>query len=143
MVSANFNAANGPGTALDVQGVDYRTDTYDAVHAKAPHVPCISSESSSAVSDRGETRSDAGTAHVTGYDTAFPVWGESTQGAWGGVGIPGGQGILTRAFVAGGFTWTGWDLGPRIWGQSHFPPPEMSGLVLSIETGCTETVPFP
>jgi hypothetical protein len=25
------------------------------------------------------------------------------------VGQEGGQGILTRDFVAGGFTWTGWD----------------------------------
>ena len=30
-----------------------------------------------------------------------------------------------------------------IWGQNRFPPPEKTGLVLFIEMGCTDTVPFP
>jgi beta-galactosidase len=134
VVSANYNGANGPTTVLDVQGVDYQTETYDAVHVRAPLIPCISSESSSAVSDRGETRSDAGTAHVTGYDTMYPSWGESTQAAWGGIGMPAGQGILTRPFMAGGFTWTGWDYKgepvPYGWPNinSHFGIIDMAGF---------------
>ena len=47
--------------------------------------------------------------HVTGYDTQKPGWGQTAEGAWGGIGEPNGQGILTRPFVSGGFTWTGWD----------------------------------
>ena len=107
VVSANYNPINGPHTPLDVQGVDYAPDTYDRIHRSAPHVPCISSESSSAVSDRGETSNDPMAGHVTGYDTEFPDWGQSAEGAWGGLGVLDGQGILTRDFVAGGFTWTG------------------------------------
>ena len=47
--------------------------------------------------------------HVTGYDTEHPGWGQTAEGAWGGQGQTNGQGILTRDFMSGGFTWTGWD----------------------------------
>ena len=46
---------------------------------------------------------------MTGYDTQKPGWGQTAEGAWGGIGEPNGLGILTRPFVSGGFTWTGWD----------------------------------
>ena len=36
-------------------------------------------------------------------------WGEPCEGAWGGVNIANGQGIMTRAFISGGFSWTGWE----------------------------------
>ena len=32
VVSANYNGWNGPNTPMDLQGVDYATDSYDAVH---------------------------------------------------------------------------------------------------------------
>jgi len=109
VVSANYNNWLGADTLLDVQGVDYATSTYDKVHANAPEVPVISSETSSAVSDRGEYTNNATAGHVTGYDTQAPGWGQTAEGAWSGIGQPNGQGILTRPFVSGGFTWTGWD----------------------------------
>ena len=112
------------------QGIDYATNTYDAAHAAAPHVPIISSETSSAVGDRGEYTNDPRGGHVAGYDTEYPIWGQPAEGAWGGVGQEGGQGILTRDFVAGGFTWTGWDYKgePQVRGGGEmmmcsFPPP--------------------
>ena len=109
VVSANYNPWLGPNTPLDLQGVDYATYMYDAVHSLAPHLPAISSETSSAVSDRGEYANNATAGHVRGYDTEAPSWGETAEGAWGGVGMPKSQGILTRGFMSGGFTWTGWD----------------------------------
>ena len=39
---------------------------------------------------------------VQGYDNQYPGWGESAEQAWGGVGMPNGQGILTRPFISGG-----------------------------------------
>ena len=81
----------------------------DKVHKSAPAKPTISSETSSAVSDRGEYTNNRSAGHVRGYDTERPIWGQTAEAAWGGVGEPGEQGILTRPFVAGGFTWTGWD----------------------------------
>ena len=38
--------------------------------------------------------------------------------------------------------WASSDLSSRVWGQNRFPPSEKTELVLSIETGCTDTVPF-
>ena len=48
-----------------------------------------------------------------------------------------GGGVVDNAWIWGA------DLGSRIWGQNRFPPPEKNGLVLSIEMGCADTVPFP
>ena len=109
VVSANYNSIDTAASPLDLLGIDYGTSTYDAVHGRAPLKPLISSETSSAVSDRGEYHNDAAAGHVTGYDTESPGWGQTAEGAWGGVGQKDGQGILTRDFIAGGFTWTGWD----------------------------------
>eukprot|EP00041_Stephanoeca_diplocostata_P035007 m.1217283 g.1217283 ORF g.1217283 m.1217283 type:complete len:792 (-) comp24617_c1_seq18:2782-5157(-) len=113
VVSANNNGANGANTPLDLQGFDYNTNNYDSWHARAPNVPAISSETSSAVSDRDEIKNDEANGVVSGYDDKehgnTVGWGQSAEGAWGGVGMNNGQGILTRPFIAGGFTWTGWD----------------------------------
>ena len=38
----------------------------------------------------------------------YPGWGESAEQAWAGVGMSNGQGILTRPFISGGWTWTGY-----------------------------------
>ena len=55
-------------------------------------LPLISSETSSAVSDRAVFANNATAGHVTAYDTQFPSWGESAEGAWGGQGQENGQG---------------------------------------------------
>ena len=135
----------GAQTPLDVQGFDYSTGSYDGWHRGAPNIPSISSETSSAVSDRGEYVNNETAGHVQAYDNQvrgrgrgrrvgragvmrdaqglvallthlphvpfrwqYPGWGESAEQAWGGVGVSAGQGILTRAFISGGWTWTGW-----------------------------------
>jgi beta-galactosidase len=82
-VSANQNGWVGTTTPLDVQGFDYSTQRYDSWHSQAPGIPEISSETSSAVGDRGEYKSDAKTGHVSGYDTNAPGWGETAESAWG------------------------------------------------------------
>ena len=46
------------------QGFDYSTQNYDSWHDKAPEIPSMSSETSSAVSDRGEYKNNATTGHV-------------------------------------------------------------------------------
>jgi hypothetical protein len=96
-----------------VQGFDYSTQHYDSWHSATPGIPEISSETSSAVSDRGEYANikptgdgDSATGgYVTGYDTDAPGWGETAEKAWGGDGEPDGMGILTRPFISGGWTW--------------------------------------
>jgi beta-galactosidase len=133
-VSANQNDWLGPRTPLDLRGVDYGTPTYDVVHALAPSIPMISSETSSAVSDRGEYKNDKSAGHVTGYDTEHPSWGQTAEGAWGGIGQLLGQGILTREYMSGGFTWTGFDYKgeptPYEWPDinSHFGVLDIAGF---------------
>ena len=42
----------------------------------------------------------------------FPSWAQTAEKAWGGfdpADVNNTQGILTREFMSGGFTWTGWD----------------------------------
>jgi hypothetical protein len=133
-VSANQNGYIGPNTPLDVQGFDYGTGNYDNWHKGAPNIPSISSETSSAVSDRGEYDDNKTAGHVEGYDNQYPGWGESAEQAWGGVGMTNGQGVLTRPFIAGGWTWTGWDYRgeptPYAWPDvnSHFGIIDMAGF---------------
>ena len=107
VVSANQNGWIGPNTPLDMQGFDYSTGSYDGWHKAAPNIPSISSETSSAVSDRGEYANNETAGHVQAYDNQYPGWGESAEQAWGGVGVTANQGILTRPFISGGWVWTG------------------------------------
>jgi len=64
VVSANYNGwsqtdRDVPGAdLLDLLGFDYATDSYDEWHAADKTHPSISSETSSAVSDRGEYAND-------------------------------------------------------------------------------------
>lgn len=134
VVSANQNGWIGPNTPLDMQGFDYNTGSYDTWHAQAPNIPSMSSETSSAVSDRGEYANNATTGHVSGYDVNYPGWGQSAQQAWGGVGESAGQGILTRPYLCGGWTWTGHDYRgeptPYAWPDvnSHFGIVDAAGF---------------
>ena len=106
-VSSNQNGWNTPDTFLDLVGVDYAVETYDKVKELIPSKPIISSETASSVSDRGEYSNDFASGIVTGFDTEAPSWGSTAEDAWGGVSIKDNQGIFTRKYVSGGFTWTG------------------------------------
>lgn len=57
--------------------------SYDSNHQNNP-VPLISSETSSAVSDRAIYANNESEGHVRGYDTEHPGWGQTAEGAWGG-----------------------------------------------------------
>ena len=88
---------------------------------------------------------------VSGYDLNAPPWGQTAQQvfrrppfhvnvclresqAWGGVGVAKGQGILTRPFISGGWTWTGFDYKgeptPDSWPDvnSHFGIMDLAGF---------------
>jgi len=125
-ISANNNGMNGADTILDLQGFDYATGSYDEWHERAPTIPAISSETSSAVGDRGEYVNDPASAHVTGYDTEAPSWGQTAEVAWAA--------ILEKPWMSGGFTWTGWDYKgePTPYGwpniNSHFGIMDVAGF---------------
>ena len=60
------------GVCSDVQGFDYSTQHYDSWHSATPGIPEISSETSSAVSDRGEYANTVACCQRTLRDQGAP-----------------------------------------------------------------------
>jgi beta-galactosidase len=76
----------------DIEGFNYSPGEYDAFHQDYPSQPMYGSETSSAMADRGEYTND-NMAYLSSYS--------SPEGAW--------QPVVERPFMAGSFTWTGFD----------------------------------
>ncbi len=102
VVSAAVNGDNekGVSTALDIIGFNYSLNLPDAFHKKYPKRPLYGSETSSAISTRGEYATDPLRNTVNCYDGVVP-WGETPEAWWRFYG--------TRDWEAGGFAWTGFD----------------------------------
>ena len=102
VVSAAVNGDNEQGVsdALDIIGFNYHTDFPDAFHKKHPKRPVFGSETSSAISTRGEYTSDKAKNTVNSYDGVVD-WGQTPEQWWTFYG--------TREWLAGGFAWTGFD----------------------------------
>lgn len=89
------------GQAVDVVGFNYQQASYDRYHAENPHVAIVSSEDTSAYMTRGEWTTDRSKRILGSDDNEFAAWGGSQRASW--------KAVDTRAFVAGGFVWTGFD----------------------------------
>lgn len=100
MSSGAFATVN-VSQAVDVVGFNYQQADYDRFHREFPDRPLLSSEDTSAFMTRGEWKSDEARRYSTSEDTDHAIWGASHRQAW--------KAIDTRPFVAGGFTWTGFD----------------------------------
>ena len=102
VVSAAVNGDNEQGVsdALDIIGFNYHTDFPDAFHKKHPKRPVFGSETSSAISTRGEYTSNKTKNTVNSYDGVVD-WGQTPEQWWTFYG--------TREWMAGGFAWTGFD----------------------------------
>lgn len=102
VVSAAVNGDNEQGVseALDIIGFNYHTDFPDAFHKKHPNKAVFGSETSSAISTRGEYVSDKTKNTVNSYDGVVD-WGQTPEQWW--------NFYATREWMAGGFAWTGFD----------------------------------
>ncbi|WP_233842567.1 beta-galactosidase GalA [Dyella sp. 2HG41-7] len=102
VVSAAVNGDNEQGVsdALDIIGFNYHIDYPDGFHKKHPKRAVYGSETSSAISTRGEYASDPSKNTVNSYDGVVE-WGETPEQWWTYYG--------TREWLAGGFAWTGFD----------------------------------
>ncbi|MGC9971610.1 MAG: beta-galactosidase GalA [Bryobacteraceae bacterium] len=102
VVSGAVNGDNEKGVteAFDIVGFNYGQDRPDAFHKKYPKRPLYGSETSSAISTRGEYATDPLRNTVNCYNGVVP-WGETPEGWWKFYG--------TRDWEAGGFAWTGFD----------------------------------
>jgi beta-galactosidase len=99
LVSAAVNADNRKGIsdAVDVVGFNYHLDFPDAFHKDNPTRPIFGSETSSAVSTRGEYTTDRQRNVVDSYHGVY----ELPELWWKFYG--------EREWTAGGFAWTGFD----------------------------------
>ncbi len=102
VVSAAVNGDNEKGVteAFDIVGFNYGEERPDGFHKKYPKRPVYGSETSSAISTRGEYATDPLRNTINSYDGVVP-WGKTPEAWWKFYG--------TREWEAGGFAWTGFD----------------------------------
>ena len=102
VVSAAVNGDNqkGDSDALDIIGFNYNLKFPDGFHKQYPKRPVYGSETSSAISTRGEYATDPLRNTVSSYDGVVQ-WGETPEEWWTFYG--------TREWELGGFAWTGFD----------------------------------
>jgi len=102
VVSAAVNGNNEKGVseAFDIIGFNYGQHLPDAYHKKNPKRPLYGSETSSAISTRGEYATDP-LRNTMNSSTGVVPWGETPEGWW--------KFHATREWEAGGFAWTGFD----------------------------------
>lgn len=102
VVSAAVNGNNEKGVseALDIIGFNYNLKFPEKYHAEHPNRPIYGSETSSAISTRGDYSTDPLRNTVNSYTGVVP-WGETPEEWWKFYG--------TREWLAGGFAWTGFD----------------------------------
>jgi len=98
VVSAAVNDDNSKGVsnALDIIGFNYNLPLPDTYHKQNPKRALYGSETSSAISTRGEYKTDRWRNTVSNYKG-----GERTEEWWTFYG--------TREWEAGGYAWTGFD----------------------------------
>ena len=103
VVSAPVNGDNEKGVSvpLDIIGFNYNSRKYpEPFHRKYPKRPIYGSETSSAISTRGEYTTDRLRNTVNCYSGVVP-WGETPEEWWTFYG--------KQDWEAGGFAWTGFD----------------------------------
>ncbi|HEY6925042.1 MAG TPA: beta-galactosidase GalA [Steroidobacteraceae bacterium] len=102
LVTAAVNDSNEQGlsTALDVIGFNYVQWFPEGFHERHPTLPILGSETSSAVSTRGEYVTDPKRNVMSSYDGVVH-WGNTPQDWWTFYG--------ERQWATGGFAWTGFD----------------------------------
>lgn len=124
--AAGWRGGVGVGPLLDVFGFNYTLGGTDAFHAKYPKQPTIGTEWASTVSTRGIYENDLVKGYVSAYDRNFPPWASTAESWW--------KHADERAWVSGGFVWTGFDYRgeptPYAWPciNSHFGILDMCGF---------------
>jgi beta-galactosidase len=104
LITQAMNGGWGKGISavLDVQGFNYQHALQlDDFHSTFPAQPCVGTEVGSTVSTRGIYSNDKVKGYVSAYDRNFPPWASTAEEWW--------STYDQRAFLSGGFVWTGFD----------------------------------
>ncbi len=91
----------GLNNVVDVQGFNYNMNEIDPYHVAHPRQPMMGTETASTVSTRGIYVNDKQKGYVSAYDLNHPPWAATAETWW--------TFYAERAFLAGGFAWTGFD----------------------------------
>jgi beta-galactosidase len=98
----NGDWGKGLSAVVDVQGFNYgKAAQMDAFHREFPKQPTVGTETASTVCTRGIYANDKTAGYVSAYDLNYPPWATTAENWW--------SIYAERAYVAGGFAWTGFD----------------------------------
>ncbi len=100
-MNGGIQEAHNAADSLDVCGINYQQEQYDAFHEKYPDKPLIVSESTSSFSVRGCYEDDEEKHMLSSYDDHVAPWGNTIRDTW--------KAVMQRDFIAGAFMWTGFD----------------------------------
>ncbi len=92
---------NGVSALLDIAGINYQINEYDNFHKKFEKLPVIATETNSSFQVRGCTKTNNENHTFSCYDEDAAGWGNTVRETW--------EAALTRDFITGAFTWTGFD----------------------------------
>jgi beta-galactosidase len=103
LCTAAVNGSYGPGVSqsLEVEGFNYNLSAIEAYHRGHPRQPLVGSETASTLSTRGIYETDSLRNWVSAYDVNHTSWSEVAEEWW--------KFYASRAYLAGGFAWTGFD----------------------------------
>jgi beta-galactosidase len=99
-IASNGNNEQGVSDPVDVVGFNYHPEWPEPFHQKYPNRPILGTETSSAISTRGEYETDPARNIMSSYD-GIVGWGQTPEQWWKFWG--------TKEWTAGGFAWTGFD----------------------------------
>jgi beta-galactosidase len=126
-VAMNGQWGKGISGVVDVQGCNYNRGLIDGFHRQFPRQPMIGTETASTFSTRGEYSTDPKRGIVSAYDVNPPKYGDTAEEWW--------QLYAERAFLTGGFVWTGFDYRGE-------PNPDLETSISS-QFGILDTCGFP
>lgn len=99
--AVNGSYGSGVSRSLEVEGFNYNLSAIEEYHHSHPRQPLIGSETASTISTRGIYETDSLRNWVSAYDVNHTDWSEVAEEWW--------KFYATRAYLAGGFAWTGFD----------------------------------
>ena len=108
VTSAMHGGWTGPGftTVQDLLGVNYHPKEYDEIHKANPRLPIFGSETANTKTTRGVYENDSTNGWASAYNMIDTKAGEKFSP---GICINGWPAVASRDYMAGSFTWTGFD----------------------------------
>lgn len=124
------NVFGGVNEVIPVRGFNYRVDFVAAYHHDHPSQPVLGTEMGSTVMTRGIYKTDTARAYIVDQDSIYPWWAGTAEHWW--------KLTADKAWMMGGFVWTGFDYRgeptPFEWPNvsSHFGMMDLCGFPKNI-----------